>query len=487
MPTLGNVLDFAKYEARNLRIHQLGASPSSPVTGQMYYNNVDNTLYWWDGTVWVPARGGSPSGPAGGDLAGSYPNPTIGLLKITDAHVAAANKDGAVGTASMRTLGTGAQQAAAGNDARLGAASPPNGAAGGDLSGTYPNPQIAAGVITDADVAPANKDGIVGTASLRTLGAGAQQAMPGNRTLDAIANPVAARSMNGYKITGLADPTLPQDGATKLYVDSVAQGVDTKQSVRVASVANLALFDEDTVDGVSLQAGNRVLVKDQDVQTQNGIYVVVAGGSWTRATDADTVNELVGAFTFVEQGSQADTGWVCTLDQGATLGTSPIEWAQFSGAGQVVAGGGMTKTGNTLDIGAGSGITVQVDHISVANNGITNAMLADGAVNLNSADVTSTLPLGNGGTGQTTAKTARETGLAASGYYSSATHGAGTTIVISQATHGLRASRGLIVQVQLEATGAIVLPDVTVAANGDVAVTFGASVTANTYRVTIIG
>src|SRR4051812_46104828 len=89
MPALGNALDFSKYEARNIRAHQLGAAPSSPVTGQMYYNTADNTLYWFNGTIWVSASGGAPSGAAGGDLSGTYPNPQIAPGVIVDADVSA--------------------------------------------------------------------------------------------------------------------------------------------------------------------------------------------------------------------------------------------------------------------------------------------------------------------------------------------------------------------------------------------------------------
>jgi hypothetical protein len=297
-------------------------------------------------------------------------------------------------------------------------------------------------------------------------------------------------NLNSQRITSLADPTGALDGANKQYVDAVAQGLAPKDSVRAATTANIviatALNAADVIDGVTLANGDRVLVKDQSAPAENGIYVVAA--SPARATDADAWAELPAAFTFVEQGTvNADTGWVCTADQGGTLNTTAVTWAQFSGAGAIVSGAGLTKTGSTLDVGAGAGIQVNADSVQVANNGITNAMIADGAVDLATADVVNALPLTKGGTGQTTAKAARETGLGSVGYYSSSTHGAGTTITITQATHGLRAARGLQVQVQDNATGNVEIPDISVAANGDVTVTFGASVTANSKLVTIIG
>src|SRR3954469_20430980 len=317
MPILGNALDFSKYEARNLRAHILAAAPSSPVTGQLYFNSVDNTLYWWDSTTWIPA-------------------------KVVDA------------TASVK----GVIQLA------------------GDLTGTAASPQIAAGAVTDAEVAAANKDGVVGTASLRTLGAGAQQAMPGNRTLDAISAPTAAVNVNSQRLTSVGDPSAATDGANKQYVDNTTQGLDAKASVRAASTANLTLSGTQTVDGIALIANDRVLVKDQTTQSANGIYVVAAG-AWTRATDVDTWNELVSAYVWVEQGTlNVDSGWVSTVDQGGTLNTTNVTWVQFSGAGQVIAGAGLTKTANTLDVGAGAGIAVAADSVAVAAAGVTNAMLA---------------------------------------------------------------------------------------------------------------
>jgi hypothetical protein len=155
----------------------------------------------------------------------------------------------------------------------------------------------------------------------------------------------------------------------------------------------------------------------------------------------------------------------------------------------VTAGNGLTKSGNVMSaLVDGSTIGFSGATLVVPANGITATQLANGAVVLGSADVTGTLPVVNGGTGQTTAKAARETGLGAGGYYNNnATHGAGTTITITQATHGLRAGRPIFVQVQDNTTGNVELPDVTVAANGDVTVTYAVALAANAKMVTLVG
>lgn len=430
MPTLGAPLDLAKYEARNLRAHILGAAPSSPVTGQLYYNTSDNTLYWWNGTTWVAAQSGASIGDA-------------------------------------TTTSKGIVQLA------------------GDLTGTAASPQIAAGVITDAEVAPANKDGATGTVSMRSLGNGAQQAMPGSYRLDQIAAPTAPVAWGSQKITSLADPTNPQDAATKQYTDNLAQGLSAKQSVRAASVANLALNGAQTVDSIALVAGDRVLVKDQTTAYQNGIYLVAAG-AWTRAPDADAWGEVVSAYVWVDSGNvNSDTGWLCTVDPGGTMGSTNQAWVQFSGAGQITAGQALGKSGNVLDVLVDSStIEVNADQLRVKDGGITNAKVQsiDATTKLTNAT-----PVANGGTGQTTAKAGRETGLGAAGYYTSSAHGAGTTISVPQSTHGLRSSKGLLVQVQDEASGAVELPDIVVNATGDITVTYGVSVSANSKRVTVIG
>ncbi|MEK9894820.1 MAG: hypothetical protein VW518_00155 [Burkholderiaceae bacterium] len=179
--------------------------------------------------------------------------------------------------------------------------------------------------------------------------------------------------MGSNKVTGLGTPTTDNDAANKLYVDQVAQGLDAKASCRVATTGSITLSGTQTIDGVAVIASDRVLVKNQATASQNGIYVVAAG-SWARSTDADTWNELVKAFTFVEEGTvNANNGFICTVAAGGTLGSTSVTWTQFSGAGQITAGTGMTKSGNTLNVNTASAsrIVVGADEIDLAATGVS--------------------------------------------------------------------------------------------------------------------
>jgi phage-related tail fiber protein len=189
--------------------------------------------------------------------------------------------------------------------------------------------------------------------------------------LDQMAAPTAAVSLNSQKITNLATPTQDTDAANKAYVDASRLGLDVKESVKVATTANITLSGLQNIDGITLVADDRVLVKNQTAGAENGIYLASAA-AWTRATDF--VNGLVtsGAFTFVEQGtSQADSGWTLTTDGAITIGTTALAFAQFSGAGQITAGAGLTKTGNTIDVNTASAsrIVVNADNIDLATVG----------------------------------------------------------------------------------------------------------------------
>ena len=189
--------------------------------------------------------------------------------------------------------------------------------------------------------------------------------------LAAAALPKSGGTMTSF-ITLHADPTSAMHATTKQYVDSLAQGIDVRASCRAATaVTDIALATGGllTVDGVQTVAGDRVLVKDQTTPSQNGIYVVAAG-AWSRATDADTSAEVTaGMFTFITEGTvYADSGWVLTTNDAITLGSTGLAFAQFSGAGQITAGDGLTKSGNTLNVVTANAarIVVNADSIDLA-------------------------------------------------------------------------------------------------------------------------
>lgn len=197
---------------------------------------------------------------------------------------------------------------------------------------------LTTSITTAAVIAPA------GTLSGNTLASGVTASSL--TSLGTIANlAVTAGTISGT-------PSASTDIANKLYVDTVAQGLDAKASCVAATTADITLSGTQTIDGISVIAGNRVLVKNQTLSQNNGIYLCAAG-AWTRTTDADTWDELTSAFTFIETGTvNADTGYVCTANAGGTLGTTALPWSQFSGAGSYTASTGLTLTGTAFSLTA---------------------------------------------------------------------------------------------------------------------------------------
>jgi hypothetical protein len=330
-------------------------APASLANAELAYNENDDTLYYGKGTG---GAGGSatnviPIGGPGafallnsptftGTPAAPTPSPGTNTTQLaTTAFVTAAVSAGTAGVSSFNgRTGTVTFQAS-------------------DITGVG-GALLASPVFTGVPAAPTPANG-VNTTQIATT-----QYVLATR-LDQFVPPSTDVSWNNHKLTNLLDPINAQDAATKAYVDATTQGLDSKASVRAATTANITLSGTQTIDGVTVVAGDRVLVKDQTTAAQNGIYVVAAG-AWARATDTDTWNELVSAYTFVESGTvNADNGYVCTVDPGGTLGTTNVTWTQFSGAGQITAGAGLTKTGNTIDaVGTANRILVNADNIDIA-------------------------------------------------------------------------------------------------------------------------
>jgi hypothetical protein len=304
----------------------------------------------------------------------------------------------------------------------------------------------------------------------------------------------------------VAAPSADLDAANKAYVDAARSGLDVKQSVRAATTGQINLAGDlengDVIDGVTLATGNRVLVKNQSTASQNGIYVVQASDAAVRATDFDGAGEVSGgAFTFVEEGTaHADSGWVVSSNGAITVGTDAINWVQFSGAGQITAGAGLTKTGNTIDaVGTADRITVNSDNIDIASTYAgQNTITTLGTIGTGTWEATD-VGVAHGGTGASTAGDAR-TNIAAGG-----TQGAGVSAPVLSRTVALTIGDGTNtsytvqhgfgtrdVTVQVYDTGAAptyetVITDVVRTDRNNVTVSFSSIPASNSYRVVVTG
>ena len=224
-------------------------------------------------------------------------------------------------------------------------------------------------------------------------------------------NPTNHIDASNNRIIQVATPQSGTDATNKDYVDGLVQGLDVKASVRTASTANGTLSSDfangDTVGGVTVATGDRILIKDQQTGSENGVYIVAASGAPSRATDFDAnANITSGASVFVEEGNNGDQGFVLTTDGTISIGSTALSFTQFSGAGNISAGNGLQQSGTTLSVkldGAGiaSGLAISSSGTKIAAGGVTEAMMADDSVDLASATVTNALTVDHGGTGLT--------------------------------------------------------------------------------------
>lgn len=319
-------------------------------------------------------------------------------------------------------------------------------------------------------------------------------------------NALAKRDGNGN--ISVAEPTSASHAATKNYVDAARSGLDVKQSVRAATTAagtlSSSFANGSVIDtNVTLVTGDRILIKDQVTASENGIYTVNASGAPTRATDFDSNAEVTpGAFTFVEEGTaNADSGWVLTNNGTVNVGVTGLTFAQFSGAGQITAGAGLTKTGNTLDVGGTANrITVNTDTVDIASTYVGQTSITTlGTIATGTWNATA-ITVAKGGTNATTESGAR-TNLAsaaaeATGRTTStpslarvakqgcaaSSSGVSTTTV----THNF-GTADVMVQVYEVSTGATVIGDTTRSNGNTVSVVLYGTIAANDYTIVVTG
>lgn len=304
-------------------------APTTLANAELAFNEQTNVLYYGTGTGGAGGSATSVIAIAGnGAFVDTTSNQTVGGVK-TFSNTISGSVDGNAGTATKWATAR-------------------NLSLTGDGTATLTGVDGSANVSGALTLATVNSN--VGTYTKVTINAKGLATAGAQASLSDLSSPTSSFSFANQLLTNLADPVSDQDAATKIYVDNVAQGLDVKASVIAATGGNITLSGAQTIDGTSIIAGDRVLVKSQTNASENGIYIA-SNTSWSRAPDANTWAELVSAYTFVETGSTyADTGWVCTVNAGGTLGTTPVTWSQFSGAGTYQAGTGLTLTGNTFSI-----------------------------------------------------------------------------------------------------------------------------------------
>jgi hypothetical protein len=510
-------LNLNKNELLNARIQNLTTAPSSPVSGQIYYNSTEGSLYYYDGNEWLAlAQGGDVSGAISNAIAAA----TTDDIDEGSNNLYYTTSRGQEDAANLLTGAALTNITITGNAISGLTITAENGVDDSDTDDLtegatnlyFTDTRARNAISSDATTITYNAvSGALSanTTTLATVSYVDQEIFDVNNTIDGLTTSDIAEGTNEYFTEARArtsisagDNSLTYNSvsgvltantstlATVAYVDAAVQGLDIKASVRVATTENITLSGTQTIDGVSVIAGNRVLVKNQSTASENGIYVVAAEG-WSRAADAGDGELTAGSFTFVEEGTaSADAGFVISTNGEITVGTTEIAWTQFSGAGQVTAGAGLTKTGNTLDaVGTADRITVNADSIDIAatyagQNSITTVgTISTGVWQGN------TIAVAHGGTGATTAAGARSNLGATTKYAANNTLLEPTSNVVTWAiTHALN-TEDVTVQMRDLDTDELVEADVAITNANTVTIswTSAANVDADEYRVVVVG
>lgn len=452
-------IDLTQNEILNSVIHNLGTAPSNPVEGQVYCNSSDHNIYVWLNGAWKTWIFSSLSGAASGvaTLNSSslvVQNPANAQTTPANDKIPLANASGKLANGWLNT-GTG------------------NGLDADTVDGQHGSHYL-------------DRTNHTGTQAASTISDFDTQ-VRSNR-LDQLANPTGSVNLNSQKLINVANPTLGTDAANKNYVDSASQGLTVKASVKAASTANVTLSGPQTVDTVSVVASDRVLIKNQDTASQNGLYTVQSG-AWTRTSDSDTWDELVSAYVFVEQGSiNANSGWVCDILSGGTLDSTSVTWIQFSQAGTTTAsnvglgsiGIFKQKTGSDFEFKTIND-TSSIDVVQTGDV-ITFDVLPAG-VNINNLGG-GPLSVANGGTNATTAAGAK-TNLGFVTKYAASVGNNSESVF--EVTHNL-GTTDVIVQVhQVASPYAVVEPDIEITSTNSVTLRFKQAPTTNQFRVVCQG
>ncbi len=352
--------------------------PSEANTGDLFYLNTNDAaegLYVFNGGSWVKANG-TPDNTSSvtGDVSGTVTLGSISTLSLATILAPVIAKGSASKTVTVSVDSKGRVTSVDEQNIAIDAAQVTSGTfANGRISQTSVTQhqgslllaasQINSGTFADSRISQSNV-----TQHQSALTLSESQILDGALLARVGANENISGSWSfDNPITG-QDPTAGVHLATKAYVDTVAAGLDPKGSVKVATTENISLSGSQLIDGVAISAGQRILVKDQTDATQNGIYVSAAG-AWARASDADSSAKVTpGIFFMVEEGAtNADSAWVLVNDGAITLGTTQLNFVRFNGTGQIEAGQGIDKNGNTLslaqlaDSGAGSLLKISRD------------------------------------------------------------------------------------------------------------------------------
>lgn len=356
--------------------------PATAQSGDMFYlntNDIYEGLHVYNDSAWVNLTGGAgPSFTITGDVTGTIDGGTDALTLAT-VNSSPGTVGGPASYVQLVVNGKGLVTEATEDDIAIDASQV--------VSGTFASARIAEASVTQHEAALELAASQVTSGTLADARV-PQSAVTQHQAALTIAETqvtdgsVLARVGGNETITGnwtfnspvvSAEPSAASHLTTKQYVDNALAGLSWKKPARVGTTANITLSGEQTIDGVAVVAGDRVLVKDQTAGEQNGVYVASAS-SWTRAADFDAtspIDEVNSAAVFVSQGTtQSDTGWTQTSPV-TTIGTDPMVFVQFAASGTYFAGAGMSQSGNTFNVGTASSarIVVNVDDIDLATAG----------------------------------------------------------------------------------------------------------------------